>query len=145
MKRSHLLSSAVLVAVSALLPVRASAAGPSTATRCYSDVRLVPETGDVVGSRLLLRLTGDRAEGTLEMFEGSPVPVRAALAGTNQNSRVTLSASESSAHVPFTISGLSNKRHFRGTIAFDRGTLTDTESLVLRSVPVDQCGSPAPR
>ena len=144
MTRNRLASFAGLIALSALLPAPASAAEPSTATRCYSDVRLVPETGDVVGSRLLLRVTGDRAEGTLEFFQGNPVPVRAALVGTIKTGRVTLSASESEAHVPFTISGLSSKRRFRGTIAFNRGTLTETDSLVLLSVPVKECGSASP-
>ena len=95
--------------------------------RIYSNVHCVAESGDVVGTQLILTDTDGKAHGALDVFEGSPQPVHAELTGSSSNDRVLLNGDDAHARK---LIGKKSSHSFRGTVTRDNGT----EDLILRNV-----------
>ncbi len=127
--------------VAVLLGLPSSATEPASVSRCFSSVRVYPETGDTGGYRLHIVLRGAEASGTLEFFEGSSTPTRVQLTGSFKRGSVLLSSDRNALSVPFILSGAPGTRSFKGSIAFDRGALTDTDAINIPSVSLKQCVS----
>ena len=127
--------------VTVILGSPSSATEPSSVSRCFSSVRVYPETGDTGGYRLHIVLRGAEASGTLDLFEGSSTPTRVQLRGSFKRGSVLLSSDRDAPSVQFILSGAPGTRSFQGSIAFDRGTLIETEAINIPSVPLKQCAS----
>lgn len=71
-----------------LVPVLVTAQAPQT----YSDVNEVEETGDLVGTELILSFAGEKVAGTLRHYEGTE-PAAIAVTGRLDGAALTLSGS----------------------------------------------------
>ena len=143
MKRLQLYSSALAYGLlAAAFAVSGAAAEPTTTSHCFSNVRVHPETGDTAGYCLHVLLRGTVASGTLAFYEGSAAPAYVPLQGSFKRGSLVLSSVPHSSSVPFTLSGSPGSRTFEGTIAFNRGTRTETERVSLPAAPLAQCSPP---
>lgn len=81
------------LAVKVLLPlVFVPALALGQATRTYSDVTEVEETGDLLGTELTVEVAGETVTGTLRHYEGTqPAPI--AVAGRLAGDALTLNGS----------------------------------------------------
>lgn len=89
---------------------------PSSSVVMFSDVRVVEDTGDTVGTELVIRATGEQLCGVLRQFEGSPISSVVPLSGYRYRGRLSLRGEQGELRV--TVDGTEDESSFAGVVIF---------------------------
>jgi len=90
----------------------------------YSNVRVVPETGDTIGVRLAFQVQAGKVVGQLDEFEGSDKPFSTQLSGEIHGTRIR--AAGTNVHGPIRIQGKLDKKKISGVLTHCLTSCVDT-------------------
>ena len=98
---------------------------------CFSDVHRVQESGDIVGTELLLRISGETVTGILKYYEGF-TPISSDVTGTTRGGVVEVVGAIPGGRVEIT--GARTPRAFTGKILVKLERQDNFQQIALPSV-----------